>query len=248
MSNNNLLNRKNRTWIFRLIIGVIVVRLVFVVGYGLLRSPESRLNTVLESETDCSVPCWQGLYPSHATVEDFQKLRGNLPNLSFGFVRRDRDYLNNPMYSWFDFQTGMPTEIYVENNFITSITFTPGMKARVDSQKSTLTLETVIKELGEPDFYTAQTGGPGFFVGLSFIYEDEGLVFGGIINERPPGTRPTITCKIPVGSDLPVDIIHLVEPGLPEEMMRDAVGEVFAKHQVIQEWPGLGEVAIKPCG
>lgn len=245
---NKILSRQNRFWIIWFIIGIVVLRIIIIIGLGVSRSPEARLNTILESESDCSIPCWQGLYPNHSTVEDFQTLRGKFPNLSFGFVRRDQDYLNNPIYYWFDFRTGMPTEIYVENNFIISITFTPGMEARVNSQKSTLTLEMVIKELGEPDFYTAHTDGLSFFVGLSFIYEDEGLVFGGIINESPPGTRPTITCKIPVGSDLPVHIIYLVEPGLPEEMMRDAVGEVFAKHQVIQEWLGLGEVHIDPCG
>ena len=89
MKKNHLSNNRKRTWIIRGIVSVIIIRLIFVIGYGLLRSPESRLNTVLESETDCSVPCWQGLYPSHATEDDFQTLRGSFPNLSFGFVRRD---------------------------------------------------------------------------------------------------------------------------------------------------------------
>lgn len=237
--------------VIKFLVLLIVLRMVIMIGYGLFRSPSSRLQTIVHSRTDCQAPCWRELQPGESTRDQVQKtvhgIFPSLPSVIEGFANHLANF-DDPVYGyyWFDFWTGMPTEVVAENEYLTRIIFTPGVEAR-NSQASSLKLETVFAELGPPDFYTATTDGLGVFGGMSFLYQDEGLVFRVILHRKPAGTNPTVTCTLPVTPDLPVRTIILVVPGTPETMRRDAVGAAFARRDVIQKWVGGDEVTLAPC-
>jgi hypothetical protein len=207
-----------------------------------LTSQES-LSTLLETDIDCHVPCWNGLRPGVSTNYDFELFLD-------GF---DEEQLVNLQYTggcwtrWVDTHTNMLTDVAIdEGNHIGYIAFWP-------SPETPLTLEDVFGCIGAPDSYSAKViygrhGEIGFF--LNLIYSELGLIVNSYDWEyEPDDSNFQPLCQVNVSPTLEADVIFFTAPSTISAQVSGTEGPrlpIPVDLRSVEPWsiPGFGTVTL----
>lgn len=217
---------------------------------------------LFESSSDCTAPCWRGLRPGVTTwpelIDWIEEFGDKFESL--------RCIETSTWCRWSDTEIGITVDVDIEDGVVSSISFSGGTivtdpekiqqiwetaDARDPSQYVNkyagyqgilgLKLDTVVKQIGYPDSYSAFVA-PGRHGGLvlqyAFFYEKEGVMLMLPIEfaelERP-------SCTIRIAPDQPILDVYFY----------DTHGERALKYASLYDerepWPGFDLADVTSC-
>ena len=197
------------------------------------------------SDSNCTVPCWNGLLPGSSTVRDFKQMTtlfssGNFNNLTIYYSS----------IGWENDRYNITSDIWVtEEGILEQFDF-----IRLAKDNDFLTLGEIEQNLGKPDeysigLYTYPIEGFPYSLNTVFVYKDRGLITS--TNQQVPKSAYLPTCKIFIDEEYPIDRISFVAPNLFEKDRwyssdwRNLGGRAIK--EVPQEWLGYGMVDVMDC-
>lgn len=198
------------------IIGFLFI-LVWLVWSVQCHQPNSdeQLKIIVESNPNCTVPCWNNIFLGESNENDFLVLVNQSPKQMFSDLKwSETSYQNSVSYSWEDRTSSLIVSTSIDNSQISFLSF------RGFNQ---LTFETVLTVLGDPDSYTAEVyhGEANSFV-MNLFYEKRGVVIHIFIVpfEQSQALFSKPTCQINIDKNMLVRNIYLVKPDSAIEMLK----------------------------
>lgn len=132
-------------------------------------SEAERLNSIFNSNTTCSAPCWNDITPGISSETDLLYLAENSSDIEFEDFRNIDLNTSSFDYLWTDRNIGTLNRARFQSGILTLLEY-----QLLDAELSMKEIEMI---LGQPDAYGASTLiGEYYFFILTLIYEQEGVV------------------------------------------------------------------------
>jgi hypothetical protein len=217
-----------------------LVVLMLLLGCAPVRPASQQLQLLLHSGAGCVTPCWNGLTPEVSTVSDLQALVDASPRRSLAGFREIPLYDGDFQYLWEDKQLSAVMEAETTGTTISYIGYLPRLE--------TITLGSVLEELGPPDMYSAMLSTfEKPFLSVWMFYEERGIVVDVTNwNYDTSDFSGGMICEVPLSRELPAREIFLLEPA-PALDMNDFLARLSPSNLEPLPWKGADTIRMTRC-
>lgn len=207
--------KHRNVYIGLIILGILVFSLAVFTSLNLRQNQikEQALQSILNSQSDCIAPCWQGLTPSLSSISELLMQKQNQPtNRFWGWEEYQPSRIQN-VYLWEDKENHLIMRGYFESEHLVRLQFL---------YVNGFHLEDIFQEIGYPNGYEARLF-PGLHGELIlealFYFESQGIVLN--IFEIIKGDKylDNSSCFFPLSS-LEIRDINLLTPSSQTELRR----------------------------
>ncbi len=230
---------KNKTFAFLLSTIAVFVGCISACQRDL--TAKEQLQTILQSTTSCTAPCWQNIVPGESNENDFLARVEDLPKHEFHDLRNQKSDIRRTYYVWENRVTDYGGALELRNGKIAYFMF--------QHLNKELTLEATIEVLGLPDAYVASVApGESVLFDLNLIFVEEGVIVNSrIVPYDPPPSVFQPSCSVTMTTDIPVSKIYLTEPFASASDTIHNLSGLIPAFEEPQTWPGFGLIELTSC-
>lgn len=208
------------------------------------KSAESRLKSVLASETGCTAPCWHSLQPGLSAEKDLLDLVDSSSPRLFDDISQTELNPEGIEYAWDNKEFQIFTRARIHEDRIRLLGFQP--------LNNNISLGMITRSQGQPSAYGASVLGlHDYYVKVNLIYEKEGIVIEANFPIDLDRQRIIIeTCEYEIDwNTIPERLyIYLVKPGTAGEMVKNRpIGDFNNPVHKPQSWKNEDPIKLTLC-